>query len=47
MQAVINQVTVNSIALENRLNAIGITKVKMPAVKYYSKKKTKLKDFLI
>ena len=32
--------------LKNRLNIIDIIKVKMPAIKYYSREKTKLKGFL-
>ena len=47
MQAVVNWIIVNSIVLENRLNAIDIIKVKILAIKYYSREKSKLKGFLI
>jgi cell division protein FtsB len=33
LQAVINQLTNNSIALNNKINSIGISKVKMPSIK--------------
>ena len=33
--------------MENRLNIMGITKVKILAIKYYSREKTKLKGFLM
>ena len=32
--------------MENKINKIGITKVKMPLVKRFSGKKAKLKGFL-
>ena len=32
--------------MENKINEIGITKVKIPLVKRFSNKKTKLKGFL-
>ena len=46
IQAVVDQITANNIAFQNRLNIIGITKVKMLAIKHYSGEKTKLKGFL-
>ena len=47
LQAIINQLTSNRQALENKINKIGITKVKIPLVKRFSGKKAKLKGFLI
>ena len=46
LQAIINQLTSNKQALENKINKIGITKIKMPLVKKFSGKKAKLKGFL-
>jgi hypothetical protein len=43
---VVNQLTNNNIALNNKINSIGISKVKMPSIKRFSKKKIKLKGFL-
>jgi hypothetical protein len=46
LQAVVNQLTNNSIALNNKINSIGIFKVKMPSIKQFSREKAKLKEFL-
>ena len=46
LQAIINQLTSNRQVLENKINKIGITKVKMLLVKKFSNKKTKLKGVL-
>ena len=46
LQVIINQLTSNRQILENKINEIGITKVKMPLVKRFSSKKAKLKGFL-
>jgi hypothetical protein len=43
---VVNQLTNNSVALNNKINSIGISKVKMPLIKRFSGKKVKLKGFL-
>jgi diketogulonate reductase-like aldo/keto reductase len=43
---VVNQLTNNSVVLNNKINSIGISKVKMPLIKKFSKEKTKLKGFL-
>jgi hypothetical protein len=43
---VINQLTNNSVVLNNKINSIGISKVKMPSIKRFSKEKAKLKGFL-
>jgi hypothetical protein len=43
---VVNQFTNNSVALDNKINSIGISKVKMPLIKRFSKKKVKFKGFL-
>ena len=46
LQQIINQLTSNRQALENKINEIGITKVKIPSVKRLSGKKAKFKGFL-
>ena len=46
LQVIINQLTGNRQVLENKINKMGITKVKMPSVKRFSGKKTKFKGFL-
>jgi hypothetical protein len=43
---VVNQLTNNSIALNNKINSIEILKVKMPLIKRFSGEKAKLKGFL-
>jgi hypothetical protein len=43
---VVNQLTNNSVALDNKINSIGISKVKMLLIKRFSKEKVKLKGFL-
>jgi hypothetical protein len=44
---VIKQLTNNGIALDNKINSIGISKVKMPLIKRFSGEKVKFKGFLI
>ena len=46
LQTIINQLTGNRQVLENKINEMGIIKVKMPLVKRFSGKKAKLKGFL-
>ena len=46
LQQIVNQLTSNRQALENKINKMGIFKVKMLLVKRFSSKKTKLKGFL-
>jgi hypothetical protein len=43
---VVNQLTNNSIALDDKINSMGISKVKMPSIKRFSGEKIKLKGFL-
>jgi hypothetical protein len=43
---VVNQLTSNSVALNNKINSIGISKIKMPLIKRFSREKVKLKGFL-
>jgi hypothetical protein len=43
---VVNQLTNNSVALDDKINSIGISKVKMPSIKRFSREKLKLKGFL-
>jgi hypothetical protein len=43
---VVNQLTNNNVALNNKINSIKILKVKMPSIKQFSRKKIKLKGFL-
>jgi hypothetical protein len=44
---VVNQLTNNSIVLNDKINSIKIFKVKMPLIKRFSGEKVKLKGFLI
>jgi hypothetical protein len=46
LRKVINQLTNNGVALNDKINSIGISKVKMPSIKRFSGEKTKLKGFL-
>ena len=46
LQTIINQLTGNKQALENKITEIGMSKVKMPLVKRFSSKKAKFKGFL-
>jgi hypothetical protein len=43
---VVNQLTNNGVALNNKINSIGMSKVKMPLIKRFSEEKVKLKGFL-
>jgi hypothetical protein len=43
---VVNQLTSNGVVLNNKINSIGIFKVKMPSIKRFSGEKVKLKEFL-
>jgi hypothetical protein len=43
---VVNQLTNNSIALNNKINSIGMLKVKIPSIEWFSRKKAKFKGFL-
>jgi hypothetical protein len=44
---VVNQFTNNSVVLNNKINSIGMLKVKIPSIKRFSGEKIKLKGFLI
>ena len=46
LQQIVNQLTGNGQALENKITEIGMFKVKMPSVKRFSGEKAKLKEFL-
>jgi hypothetical protein len=43
---VINQLTNNSVVLNNKINSIGMSKIKIPLIKRFSGEKVKLKGFL-
>jgi diketogulonate reductase-like aldo/keto reductase len=43
---VVNQLTSNGVVLNNKINSIGMSKVKMPSIKRFSGEKVKLKGFL-
>jgi hypothetical protein len=43
---VVNQLTNNSVVLNNKINSIRMSKVKMPSIKRFSGEKVKLKGFL-
>jgi hypothetical protein len=47
LQAVVNQFINNSIALDNKINSIGMSKVKMLLIEQFSGEKVTLKGFLI
>jgi hypothetical protein len=46
LREVVNQLTNNSIVLDNKINSIEILKVKIPSIKWFSREKTKFKGFL-
>ena len=46
LQQIINQLTSNGQALENKITKMGISKVKMLLIKRFSDKKAKFKGFL-
>ena len=46
LQQIINQLTSNGQALENKITEMGISKIKMLLIKKFSGKKAKLKGFL-
>ena len=46
LQQIINQLTGNGQALENKISEIDISKIKMPSIKRFSGEKAKLKGFL-
>ena len=46
LQTIINQLTGNGQALENKIIKIDISKIKMPSIKKFSNEKAKLKGFL-
>jgi hypothetical protein len=43
---VVDQLINNSVVLDDKINSIGISKVKIPSIKRFSGKKVKLKGFL-
>jgi hypothetical protein len=43
---VVNQLTNNSVALDNKINSIGMSKIKILSIKRFSGEKAKLKGFL-
>ena len=43
---VVNQLTSNSVVLDNKINSMKMPKVKMPLIKRFSGEKVKLKGFL-
>jgi hypothetical protein len=44
---VVNQLINNGVVLDNKINSIGMSKVKIPLIKRFSGEKIKLKGFLI
>jgi hypothetical protein len=46
LREVVNQFTNNGVVLNNKINSIGISKIKMPSIKRFSGEKVKLKGFL-
>ena len=47
LQDIVNQLIVSGIALDQRVSEMGINKVKMLLIKWFSNKKIKLRGFLI
>ena len=47
LQQIVNQLTSNRQVLENKINEMGITKIKILLVEKFSSEKAKLKGFLI
>jgi hypothetical protein len=43
---IVNQLTNNGVVLNNKINSIEMSKVKMPLIKRFSGEKVKLKGFL-
>ena len=46
LQQIVNQLTGNRQALENKITKISMSKIKMPLIKKFSGEKAKLKGFL-
>jgi hypothetical protein len=46
LRKVVNQLINNSVALDDKINSIGMSKVKIPLIKRFSGEKVKLKGFL-
>jgi hypothetical protein len=46
LREVVDQLTNNSVVLDDKINSIRIFKVKMPSIKRFSGEKVKLKGFL-
>jgi hypothetical protein len=46
LREVVDQLTNNSVALDNKINSIGMSKVKMLLIERFSGEKVKLKGFL-
>ena len=46
LQQIVNQLTSNRQALENKITKMGISKIKMPLIERFSGKKAKFKGFL-
>jgi hypothetical protein len=43
---VVNQLISNGVVLNNKINSMGMSKIKMPLIKRFSREKVKLKGFL-
>jgi hypothetical protein len=46
LHKIVNQLINNSVVLDDKINSIGMSKVKMPSIKRFSGEKIKLKEFL-
>jgi hypothetical protein len=46
LREVVNQFINNGVALDDKINSIEMSKVKMPSIKRFSEEKVKLKGFL-
>jgi hypothetical protein len=47
LREIVNQLISNSVVLNNKINSMGMSKIKMPLIKRFSGEKVKLKEFLI
>jgi hypothetical protein len=46
LRKVVNQLINNGVALNDKINSIKMSKIKMPSIKWFSGEKVKLKGFL-
>ena len=47
LQEIVDQLTTNNGLLKERVNKMGLVRIKLPSIKRFAGKKSKLKGFLI